>query len=123
MRLDKVLAIGVAAMGLVHIAATFTPLINGKLAVLESSARSPFVYFSLICGLFLVIGGLLSFMLSDKVSEHGFLRKPYSLLMASLAIDGVLAVCYMPHNPFAWVIFALVVVLAVLEFARLSKMK
>ncbi|MCQ2195650.1 MAG: hypothetical protein MJZ28_11975 [Paludibacteraceae bacterium] len=38
-----------------------------------------------------------------------FVRMPYILAIAILCIDGILAVCSMPHNSFAWVILALAV--------------
>lgn len=37
--ITKILSIGIMLMGLVHIAATFTPLIAGKLALLPDSAQ------------------------------------------------------------------------------------
>lgn len=46
-------------------------------------------------------------LLSGEIKEYPFARKPYMLALVILIIDGVLAVCYMPHNPFAWIIFAL----------------
>ena len=106
-------------MGLVHIVATFTPLISNKLSMLEDSAQGTFVYFSLMCGAFLLVGGLVCFMLADKVSEYPFLRKPYSVLLSSVAIDGILAVCYMPRNPFAWAISVLAVAMAVTGFVKM----
>lgn len=121
MKVSKILSICVAVMGLVHIVATFTPLIANKLSMLEESAQGAFVYFSLMCGALLLVGGLVCFMIADKVSEYQFLRKPYSLLLSSIAIDGILAVCYMPHNPFAWTVFVLAVALTVAGFVNNKK--
>lgn len=106
-RVKRVLSIGIMLMGLVHIVATFTPLIAGRLALLPDVSKGTFTYFSLMCGALLVLGGGVIFTLSEKVTEHPFVRKPYMLALAVLNADGVLAVLYMPHNPCAWLIFAL----------------
>lgn len=94
-------------MGLVHIAATFTPLIADKLAMLPDGVQESFTYFSLMCGALLILGGGVTYSLSGKNTEYAFARKPYLLALTFIGLDGVLAVCYMPHNPFAWIIFAL----------------
>lgn len=94
-------------MGMVHITATFTPLIADKLALLPDSAQDAFTYFSLMCGTLLVLGGGIIFTLSGKIKEHAFAQKPYMLALAILNADGILAVCYMHHNPCAWIILAL----------------
>lgn len=103
----KALSIGIILMGFVHIAATFTPLIAGKLALLPEGAQDAFTYFSLMCGTLLVFGGSITFPLADKVAEYHFVRKPYILAIVILTITGLLAAYFMPHNPFAWSIFAL----------------
>ncbi len=82
-------------MGLVHIAATFTPLIADKLALLPDSAQDAFTYFSLMCGALLILGGGVTYTLSGKIREYAFVQKPYILALAILNIDGILAVCYM----------------------------
>lgn len=107
--MTKSLSIGIMLMGLVHMVATFSPLIVGKLALLPESAQDAFTYFSLMCGALLVLGGGVTYSLSGKIAEYAFVRVPYILALAILCIDGVLAVCFMPHNPFAWGIFALVI--------------
>ena len=107
-KLRKSLAMGIAVMGLVHIVATFTPVIAGQLAPLTTAGQQAFTYMSLMCGALLILGGLLIFMLSDKQQEAPFLRKPLRLIEAVLVIDGILAVCLMPTNPCAWIIQCLV---------------
>lgn len=94
-------------MGGVHAAATFTPLIADKLALLPEGAQGAFTYFSLACGALLILGGSVAYMLTGLMKKEPAVRKPYVLTLAILVMDGVLSVCYMPHNPFAWVIFAL----------------
>ena len=110
-KITKTLSIGIMLMGVVHIAATFTPVIAGKLAMLPDSAQGAFTYFSLMCGALLLLGGYVIFTLAGKFAEYAFVRKPYILALGILNIDGILAVCYMRHNPFAWVIFALAICL------------
>lgn len=106
-KLTKVLAYGLMVMGVVHVIATFTPVIAGKLEPLNESGRLAFTYMSLMCGTMLVLGGSVVSMLTDKVREHSFLRQPYILTILLLAIDGIMASCMMPHNPCAWVILVL----------------
>lgn len=108
-RLTKILAIGIITMGAIHVAATFSPIILGKLSSLNPSMQQACIYFSLMCGLLLIVGGLLTNLLCGKVAEHNFLRAPYWIIISAMAIDGILAVCLMPHNPCAWVIAALAV--------------
>lgn len=105
--ITKALSIGIMFMGIVHIAATFTPLIADKLALLPDSTQDAFKYFSLMCGALLILGGGVTFTLSGKITEYDFIQKPYMLTLTILSIDGISAVCYMQGNPFAWIIFAL----------------
>lgn len=117
----KALSIGIILMGFVHIAATFTPLIAGKLALLPVGVSDAFTYFSLMCGALLVLGGGVTFSLAERIKEHPFLRKPCILAIVILVIDGVLAVCSMPNNPFAWLIFALTMGLLLANITRFMK--
>ena len=109
----KLLAIGVIVMGFVHIAATFSPMIADKLAPLSEGMRRACIYFSLMCGAMLILGGCIVHMLCGKAKEHHFLRTPLFLTYSMLIVDGILAVCFMPHNPCAWVIFVLSILLLV----------
>lgn len=117
----KALSVGIMLMGLVHIAATFTPLIADKLALLPEGAQDTFTYFSLMCGTLLILGGGITFALADKVTEYPFVRKPYVLAIAILTIAGILAACFMPHNPFAWAIFALTMGLMLVNATKFMK--
>ena len=114
----KALSIGVVLMGFTHIAATFSPLIADKLALLPDGAQDAFLYFSLMCGALLVLGGGVTYFLSGKIAEYDFVRKPYILALSILNVDGILAVFYMPHNPFAWVIFSLTICLMLVNLTR-----
>ena len=111
----KLLAIGVIVMGFVHIAATFTPIIADKLAPLNEGMQQACIYFSLMCGALLILGGSIVCMLCGKLKKHSFLRMPLLLIYSMLVIDGILAVCFMPHNPCAWVIFVISTLLLVVS--------
>ena len=110
----RMIAMAIATMGVIHIAATFTPLINGGLEVLSSAKQQAITYMSLMCGMLLIVCGLLIVMLHKKVKEHPFLLRPYMLIYGALSIDGISAVAFMPHNPFAWLVLILVGSLVIL---------
>lgn len=116
--ITKTLSIGIMLMGLIHIIATFTPLIADKLALLPEGAQDAFTYFSLMCGTLLVLGGGVTYTLADKVAEHSFMRKPYFLAVVILTVSGILAGYFMPHNPFAWIIFSLTICLMLTNVIR-----
>lgn len=105
--ITKALSIGIMLMGIVHIVATYTPLIVGKLALLPEGVSDAFTYFSLMCGALLILGGGVTYTLSSKIAEYPFVQKTYMLALAIMNVDGILAVCYMRHNPCAWIIFTL----------------
>ena len=104
----RMIAMAIATMGVIHIAATFTPLINGGLEVLSSAKQQAMTYMSLMCGMLLIVCGSLVAILHNKVKEHPFLRRPYMFIYGALSIDGISAVAFMPHNPFAWLVLILV---------------
>ena len=110
----RVIAMAIATMGVIHIAATFTPLINGGLEVLSSAKQQAMTYMSLMCGMLLIVCGSLVAILHNKVKEHPFLRRPYMFIYGALSIDGISAVAFMPHNPFAWLVLILVGSLVIL---------
>ena len=66
----KLLAIGVIVMGFVHIAATFSPMIVDKLAPLSEGMQRACIYFSLMCGAMLILGGCIVNVLCGKANEH-----------------------------------------------------
>lgn len=116
--ITKALSIGIMLMGIVHIAATFTPLIADKLALLPDSTQNVFTYFSLMCGTLLILGGGVTYTLSGETAEYHFARTPFVLALVISCIDGMLAVYFMPHNPFAWTIFAMVIGLILANVTR-----
>ena len=112
-KLTTFLAIAVAVMGVIHIIATFTPLISGGLEVLPHARQNAMIYMSLMCGALLIVCGSLVAMLHNKVREHSFLRMPYTIILLALVADGIAAVGFMTHNPFAWAVFVLIACLAI----------
>ena len=52
--ITKALSAGIMLMGIVHIAATFTPIIADKLAMLPAETQGAFTYFSIMCGALLI---------------------------------------------------------------------
>ena len=71
----RMIAMAIATMGVIHIAATFTPLINGGLEVLSSAKQQAMTYMSLMCGMLLIVCGSLVAILHNKVKEHPFLHR------------------------------------------------
>lgn len=119
--ITKTLSIGIVLMGVVHIVATFTPLIADKLSLLPEGAQDVFTYFSLMCGALLILSGGVTYTLSGKIKEYTFVQKPYIFAIAILTIAGILAAYFMPHNPFAWIIFALTMGLMLTTVTSLLK--
>lgn len=107
-RVTKFFSSAIVLMGVIHVVATFMPVIADKLVLLYEGVQGVFTYFSLMCGVLLILGGGIVLVLAENVAEYPVVRKPYVFTLAVLDVDGVFAVGYMPHNPFAWVILALV---------------
>lgn len=105
----KGLAIAVLVLGLIHLIATFTPLILEGLACLDEENLNAMIYMSLICGASLILAGWLLNVLLKRLEEHRFLMVPILGLGGFLALNGVLSVYYMLNNPFAWLAFLLTV--------------
>lgn len=107
MKVIRIISILVAVMGLVHIVATFSPLIGGKLVNLDTGTYHAMIYMSLMCGLLLIVlGGYITWAIA-KVAEAPILKPILRIAAVLLLLDGIAAVCFMPHNPFAWTIFVL----------------
>lgn len=86
--------------------------------MLSEDAQDAFTYFSLMCSALLVLGGGVTYSLSGKTAEYTFARMPFVLALVIACIDGMLAVYFMPHNPFAWTIFLLVIGLLLANVTR-----
>lgn len=111
------MSIGIILMGIVHIGATFSPLIGGKLSVLDANTQNAMIYMSLMCGLLLATLGSYVAWAIGKQSDYPILTLTIRIAFTFLLIDGVSAICFMPHNPFAWAIAALCIIGFVLIFS------
>ena len=100
MKSIRIFAMALATMGVIHIVATFTPLINGGLELLSPAKQQAMIYMSLMCGMLLIVCGLLIAMLHKKVKEHPFLRRPYMLIYGALSVDGIAAVAFVGLREF-----------------------
>jgi len=109
----KILAGAILAMGIIHNTATFTPLIQKGLDVLPEGKQKALIYMSLMCGTLLITCGAVALSLANKVKEYDFLKVPYNIIVFVTALSGCLAAYSMPHNPFAWVLFALTTAFAI----------
>lgn len=119
MKATRLISVLVALMGIVHIGATFSPLIGGKLAVLDESTYNAMIYMSLMCGLLLVALGGYAWWAIKKVACCPQLRPTILATAVLMLIDGILAVTCMPHNPFALAI----AMLCLAEFLLIFFMK
>ena len=111
-KLTTFFAIAIAVMGVIHIIVTFTPLISDGLQLLPEAKQQAMTYMSLMCGTLLIVCGLLVAMLHGKVRRHSFLRVPFTIIIIALVIDGIAAIGFMTHNPFAWAVAVLISCLA-----------
>jgi hypothetical protein len=103
----RVLAILTILVGITHEAMTFHPMIAEGFIGLDAAWQQTFTYFSLGCGGLLILCGLLFLMLLGRVERHEFLVAPLVTIGVFAVADGILAVCYMFANPFAWIVAGL----------------
>ncbi len=103
----KILAALVSIMGIIHIGATFSPLIVGKLESLDHRTYNAVLYMSLMCGCFLIILGTYLVWAVDKIQRYPILKNSFKTANYVLLVNGVSAIYFMPYNPFAWVTFFL----------------
>lgn len=114
----RIIPILIALMGFIHIGATFSPLISGKLVTLDTNTYHAMIYMSIMCGLLLVtIGSYIAWAVGRK-AIYPILKPTITVAAIVLLIDGVSALCLMPHNPFAWIIFALTMGLMLTNVTR-----
>lgn len=109
MKQKKYVAIGIAVMGLIHIATTFTPVIAGKLEQMDVAGLRAFSYMSLMCGALLVLGGMNILLLTDKQYENTCVKNTLRLTEAMLLVNGIIAAYMMLGNPCAWIILILAI--------------
>jgi len=114
----KILSSLVVIMGIIHIGATFSPLIGGKLESLDPRTYNAVIYMSLMCGGFLIMLGAYLVWAIDKIYSHPILKNPIRILSLALLVNGVSAIYFMPYNPFAWVTFFLCISTCSLSILR-----
>lgn len=120
-RIAQILSAAIALMGVVHIVATFTPLIDGKLKPLDHQPHMSFLYMSVMCGMLIVLCGVLAFFLQTKIKDDVCMMRIYVIIVSALSVAGILAVCFMPANPFAIVLLCLTLSLAIASFVAKSE--
>ena len=101
----KALAIAIIVLGAIHGAATFSPLMSDGLLCLDKGKMNAMLYMSLIAGASLILSGIILLMLFNHVENHKFLTSSILVIGVFLALNGVLAVCLMKENPFAWLAY------------------
>jgi hypothetical protein len=108
-KISKSFAIAILVLGIIHVVATYTPLIQDTemIGSLQPDSLKVYICFSLFGGEFFVLCGLISWMLLKKLAQFQFLIFPILTISIFCAIDGILAVVYMFDNPFAWIILLL----------------
>lgn len=106
----KIIAVLIAILGIIHVGATFSPMIAGELGCLDAGmydAMIYMIYMSLMCGTLLILCGLLLFLMLGKMQEIPYMKKLSLIVSIFSNINGVLSVIYMYDNPFAWAVFVL----------------
>lgn len=106
----RIISILIALMGFIHIGATFSPLISGKLGTLDINTYHAMIYMSLMCGLLLVALGTYIAWTIGQQSIYSQLKPTIRIATTLLLLDGVSAICFMPQNPFAWAIAILCII-------------
>lgn len=119
----KIIAAVILIMGIIHVAATFTPLIQNGLECLSEDSLKAMTYMSLMCGTFLMLGGLTLIILLRKIIQYPFLNSPVFIISTFLYIGGILSVIYMFDNPFAWIVFVLNIIMFVIALTLKQEIK
>lgn len=115
-KIGRPIAIAVLVLGIIHNVATFTPLITEGLACLDQINLKAMTYMSLMCGTSLILSGALLLAMLKKTAPINQFRVPILIVGVFLAINGILAVVYMPENPFA--LLALILCMAMFYITK-----
>lgn len=118
----KWIAAGLLIMGVIHNVATFTPLIQNSLVSLSSDVARVFICFSLATGTSLTFCGILLFALLNRLKRYPFIITPVLVTGLFLFVFGILSLCFMPDNPFAWIVAALCIVMFGIALRLKSKL-
>ncbi len=115
-KIGRPIAMAVLVLGIIHNVATFTPLITEGLACLDQINLKAMTYMSLMCGTSLILSGALLLAMLKKTAPINQFRVPILIVGVFLAINGILAVVYMPENPFA--LLALILCMAMFYITK-----
>ncbi|MDI6402210.1 hypothetical protein QLX67_09400 [Balneolaceae bacterium ANBcel3] len=106
--IGKTFAVSILILGMIHIAATFTPLIQAGLECLDAGSWKAMIYMSLVCGFFFVKFGLIILLMLRKKEALSGYTPIFMPIGTGVFLVGALGLFYMPENPFAWLSFLLV---------------
>lgn len=98
----RMISIALMLLGIIICVATFT-YFRAKLTILDPATLNEALYSNLISGLVMFAGGLLLAVMFPKAEKYPVLADPILILGIFVLIDGVSALCFMPHNPFTWI--------------------
>lgn len=76
----SILSFAIMILGLIHVIATFTPLIQSGLSGLALADFRAIIYISLVCGTSFILSGLLLIMLLNKVGQNPILLPPMLII-------------------------------------------
>jgi hypothetical protein len=115
----KILSYAIAVLGLIHVIATYTPLIKGGLSCLDKENLNAMLYMSLVCGASFILSGILLLNLLPMLAKHVQLIIAVRIISVFLLASGISAFFYMMNNPFAYL--ALGICVGIFIFSLLIK--
>ncbi len=117
-KLLKILSALVVVMGIIHVGATFSPLIGDKLESLDPGTYNAMLYMSIMCGVLLIVLGGYVVWVMGKIASYPMLTTTLRVAALILLVNGASAIYFMPHNPFAWVTSALCIGISILIITK-----
>src|SRR5574344_1568569 len=99
---NRIIAILLMLLGIIHDVATFTPLITGGLESVSEMQVKALTYMSLICGASIILSGLLLFLLLTFCAEDKCIK------------NLILYYIYIVVRPFLFRVFLVLFVIAFL---------
>lgn len=96
------ISIALVLLGVIICVSTFT-YFRAKLTILDSATLNEALYSNLISGVVMLFCGLLLSVMFPEAERYPVLSGPILILGVFVLFDGVSAVCFMPHNPFTWI--------------------
>lgn len=98
----RMISIALVLLGIIICVATFT-YFREKLTILDPATLNEALYSNLVSGVAMLLCGLLLAVMFPKAERYPVLSTPVLILGIFVLIDGISAVCFMPHNPFTWI--------------------